>query len=287
MTGIYRTEAGGAAVRERYAAFLQYWPTPNAHLRIPTQQGETFVIACGPEEAPPVVLLHGSLANASAWLGDVGVLAQRHRVYAVDMIGEPGFSAPSRPPLASGAYAPWLDEVFDGLGVARPALVGISLGGWLALEYATHHPDKVSALALLCPGGVGKHRNVLLWAVPLLLLGPWGKRKMMDRIRGGPEPREVPAEVKAFGEYMQLVTASTRPRTERLPQFSDAALSGLTMPLLAILAGRDVFIDSPGTRARLERLVPHAQIDWLPEAGHMLVGHGARIDAFFGQALAA
>lgn len=286
MAGIYRTPAAGEAVRERYAAFLQYWPVANEHLRIPTSQGETFVVACGPKDGAPVVLLHGSLSNASAWLGDVAALAQRHRVYAIDMIGEPGFSAPSRPPLKSGAYAPWLDEVFAGLGVVRPALVGISLGGWLALEYATQRPGKVSALALLCPGGVGRHRNVLIWALPLLMLGPWGRRKMMERIRGGPEPAEVPPEVKAFGEYMQLVTSSTRPRTERLPQFGDDALARLDMPVLAILAGRDVFIDSAGTRARLERRVPRVEVVWLAEAGHMLVGHGTRIAGFLDKALA-
>lgn len=285
MTDIWRTRDGGEAVRVRYREFLNYWPVANEHLRVPTAQGETFVIACGPKDAPPVVLLHGSLSNTSAWLGDVRALAERFRVYAIDMIGEPGFSAPSRPPLSSGAYAPWLDEVFAALRVVRPALVGISLGGWLALEYATHRPDNVSALALLCPGGVGRHKNVLLWALPLLLLGPWGQRKVMERIRGGPEPRDVPPEVKAFGEYMQLVTSSTRPRTERLPKFSDAALSRLGVPVLAILAGRDVFIDSPGTRARLEQNVPQVEVVWLPEAGHMLVGHGERIAAFLQKAL--
>lgn len=285
MTAIYRTEAGGEAVRERYAAFLTYWSAPNEQLRIPTSQGETFVIACGPEDGPALLLLHGSAANSSTWLGDVATWAKHFRVYAVDMIGEPGFSAPARPPLASGAYAPWLDEVMAGLGVDRAALVGISLGGWLALEYATQRAGKVTALALLCPGGVGKHRNILLWALPLLLLGPWGRRKMMDRVRGGPEPTEVSPEAKAFGDFMQLIFRNFRPRTERLPRFDDTALAGLTMPLLAILAGRDVFIDSAGTRQRLLAHAPQTEVVWLPEAGHMLVGHAAVIDTFLAKAL--
>ena len=285
MAPIYRTEAGGEAVRERYAAFLAYWPVPCEHLRIPTAQGETFVIACGPRDGPVLMLLHGSAANSSTWLGDVATWAMHFRVYAVDMIGEPGFSAPARPSLASGAYAPWLDQVMAGLGVTRAALVGISLGGWLALEYATQRPDRVSALALLCPGGVGKHRNILLWALPLLLLGPWGRRRMMDRVRGGPEPTDVSPEARAFGDFMQLIFRNFRPRTERLPRFSDVALARLTMPFLTILAGRDVFIDSAGTRARLLENAPQGEIIWLPEAGHMLVGHDAVIDAFLARAL--
>jgi pimeloyl-ACP methyl ester carboxylesterase len=280
MSGLYRSEAACEAVRARYAAFLQRWPVPAEHLRIATSQGETFVIACGPKHAPPVVLLHGSMANSASWMGDVGVWAQRFRVYAVDTIGEPGFSAPSRPPLASGAYAPWLGEVLAGLGVEKPALVGISLGGWLALEYATQHPERVSAVALLCPGGVGRHKNVLPWVVPLMLLGPWGRRRIMARMGGGPPPRDIPEPVRAFGEFMGQIQASFRPRTERLPRFDDAALGRLSMPVLAILGGRDVMIDSAGTRERLEARVPRAEVVWLPQAGHILIGHTDTIERF-------
>lgn len=288
MSGIYKTQAGGEAVRARYGSLLGRWPAPSRQHRIATSQGETFAVESGSPGAPAVVLLHGSAANAASWMGDVAVLARRFRVFAVDVIGEPGFSAPSRPPLASGAYAQWLDEVRAGLGLQRAAFVGISLGGWLALEYATHHPERVDGLVLLCPGGVGRHKNVLLWALPLLLLGPWGRERVMARMRGGgPEPREVPPEARAFGEFMELVFANFRPRTERLPEFADEALQRLSMPVMAILGGRDVMIDSAGVRDRLRRNVPHARIVWLPEAGHLLVGHGAEIEAFLADPAAA
>lgn len=285
MTAIWKTPAGGEAVRARYREFLAHWPGGEQR-RVSTAQGETFVISAGPVGAPDVVLLHGSASNSASWLGDVGTLAQRFRVHAIDMIGEPGLSAPSRPPLASHVYADWLGEALAGLGIERAALVGISLGGWLALEYATRRPEAVSAVVLLCPGGVGQPRNILIWALPLLMLGRWGRQKIMQRMAGGAAPpAHLPPEAKAYGEFMDLTFANFRPRTEVLPPFADADLARLTMPLLAILGARDVMIDSAGTRERLLGNVPSAEVVWLPEAGHLLIGHAATIDGFLARSL--
>src|SRR5512139_3195860 len=133
MSTIYKSAEGATAVRNAYRDVLRRWPVPNEQLTVPTRQGETFVIAGGPPDAPPVILLHGSTANSSAWMGDVAAWSERLRVYAVDVIGEPGLSAPARPVMASDAYAGWLDDVLDGLGLGleRAAVVGMSLGGWL------------------------------------------------------------------------------------------------------------------------------------------------------------
>lgn len=285
MTTIWKTPEGGAAVRARYRQFLEYWPQPAEHIGVPTSQGETFVVASGNPAGPAVVMLHGSASNAVVWARDAAVLGPYARVYAIDMIGEPGLSAENRPPLKSGVYAGWLDEVLSGLGIERCALVGISLGGWLALQYATAHPEKVSAMVLLCPGGVGKHRNVVLWALPLLGLGPWGRRRFA-RIIGAPEPASQPTPAaRAFMAFNADIHRHFNPRRERLPGFSDAALQRLNMPVRTLLGGRDVFIDSPGTRDRLAANLPNGEIMYLPDEAHFLMGHTGDIDAFLRRVL--
>ena len=67
--------------------------------------------------------------------------------------------------------------------------------------------------------------------------------------------------------------------------FSDDALCRLDMPVLAIVGGRDVLLDSPKTRSRLERHAPNAEVLYLPEAGHFIPGQTGKIRAFLSRDL--
>ncbi|MCK7626590.1 alpha/beta fold hydrolase [Streptomyces sp. RS10V-4] len=266
--GIYKTRAGAEEILRRYRKALADWPVPAEHVRVPTGEGETFVVVSGPPDAPPLVLLHGSGANATTWQGDIAAWSRHFRTYAVDLVGEPGHSAPSRPVLASEAPAQWLDEVLAGLGITRTALVGISLGGWCALDYALRRPERVTRLALLCPGGVGRQK--VAWLFKALLLRALGRRGAGRSVRTvmGPEA----AELEPVLETVALTFAHFRPRTERLPVFPDEALRRLAAPLLVIAGGRDALFDSAGTARRVRECVPGATVRLLPEAGHALLG---------------
>ncbi|GGS35104.1 alpha/beta fold hydrolase [Actinokineospora fastidiosa] len=265
---IYKTESGGREIRRRYDQAIAGWPVPAEHLRVPTREGETFVLVCGPEDAPPLVLLHGSGSNAAMWLGDVAAWSRHFRVHAVDLIGEPGRSAPSRPPLDSDAYALWLDDVFNHLGLDRVAVVGASLGGWLALDYTIRRPDRVGRLALLCPGGIGRQKVGFLLKV--LVYKPFGRWGLMRSIRAvaGVDPMALPE----VADYLALTFAHFLPRRDRLPVFPDDALRRLDMPVRVIVGARDAMFDSQDTADRVRRAVPHASVTVLPEVAHAIVG---------------
>jgi pimeloyl-ACP methyl ester carboxylesterase len=280
MNTIYKSYEGERLVKERYLAFLQHWPVVHQQLRIPSSQGETFVVASGAEGAPPLLLLHGGAGNSAMWMGDIRAFAARFRVYAIDMIGEAGLSAPSRPSLASDAHAVWLDEVLRALDVDRASIVGVSLGGWLAFDYATRRPGRVERLAVLCPGGIGRQKIAIVFAtIALRMCGAWGKRNLMERILGRP-PADPPPAVKAFTNFVSLIHEHFRPRMVKLPIFSDEALRRLNMPVLAIVGARDVLLDSAETRRRLERHAPKAEVVYLPDAGHLILGQTGKVLAF-------
>jgi pimeloyl-ACP methyl ester carboxylesterase len=266
MSTIYRSEAGARRMIQRYLEQLDAWPVPAENLRIGTREGETFALACGPADAPPVVLLHGSGANSSTWQGDIESWSRDFRVYAVDMVGEPGLSARSRPRLDTDAVALWLDDVLDGLGLTSTALVGMSLGGWSALDYTLRRPDRVDRLALLCPGGIGRQTTGRVAAVAALsLFGRSGRRRSAARMTGLAPDNPVVDEITAtFGIF--------RPRTERLPVFDDAALAGIDVPVLALVGDRDLMFDSADTATRLGRVLPTARVQVLPGVGHAILG---------------
>lgn len=262
-TTIYKTEAGGAKIRRQYEEWLAHWPAPADRRTVPTRHGDTFVMVSGPENGPPVLLLHGSGANTLTWLPLVRRLGDRFRLHAVDVIGEPGLSAPSRPPLGSPAYAEWLDDVLDGLGLTEVQVVAASLGGWLAIDYATRRPGRVTRMVLTVPGGVGRQR---FGKMAGFLLGRLLGRKQ-------PEPKSPPEK------YIRMVFEHFRPRLV-MPRFPDARLRRLTMPLLAIVGDRDEMLDSKTTQRRLTATAPEATVLMLAGEGHMLPDQSERIGEF-------
>src|SRR5690606_38926776 len=155
-----RPEAQASTERRRaeflavYDAVLARWPVDVQSVDVPSAYGTTRVQVCGPEDGPPLVLLHAGGATSTVWFANAADLARTHRVYALDQIGRPGHGIhDGRAISALDDLMAWLDAVFGGLGSGTAALCGHSYGGWLALSYALIAPPQVSALALLDPTG--------------------------------------------------------------------------------------------------------------------------------------
>ena len=138
---LFKSEAAKATLLAAYEEVLDRWPLPLERLKVETRVGETAVLAFGPSAVDgkkhrPLILLHGTLSNSSMWLGDAAALARDRRVFAVDIPGEPGMSAGTRLDWQGDACALWLEEVAAGLGLKEHDLLGLSIGGWIALSYA-------------------------------------------------------------------------------------------------------------------------------------------------------
>lgn len=103
----------------------------------------------------PVLLLHGLADTADAWGRVLPALAARHRVFAPDLLGC-GDSDKPAVDYSLWAQATYLRHFMDGAGIERAIVVGHSLGGGLALHLYMQYPERVSRLALIASGGMGR-----------------------------------------------------------------------------------------------------------------------------------
>jgi len=280
LATLFRSENAKTLVHARYRSLLDNWPVPRRELTLPTRYGHTFVIVCGPENAPALLLLHGGATTSAMWGRSVRLWAEHFRVYAVDIIGEPGLSAPARPSLRSDAYVRWLEDLWSALGLSRASMVGASLGGLLALQYAAEHPARVKKLVLLAPAGIAPVRvGYLISAVPLFFLGPHGRRKALELVMGL-APEERTEEAKEFLSFFELILAHHVVRTQPIPVVSESTLRKLTMPVLVVVGARDIVFRAETMRRRIASFVPDARTLVLEKAGHGLTDQTSTIDQF-------
>ena len=280
MDSIYKSEEGKQAILSRYMALIPMWPVPYEQLTVSTREGDTSIIACGDKQNPPLFLFHGSMSNSIMWISDVVKWSNHFRIYAVDLIGEAGMSAPSRPNHDSDAYAKWLDDVFSELGVEKAAMVGISLGGWLALDFAIRRPGKVSQMVVMCPAGVGKQKNSFFFkALFFMMMGQWGKNKLRQIVMGKPSGQSSDG-LNTYMDFVSLIQKHFKPRVVRFSSFTDDMLKSLIMPVLGIVGKEDVFFDSLQTKARMEQHIPNIKIIYYSDMGHIITGQTALIFEF-------
>ncbi len=129
---------------------------------------------------PVVVLVHGIASRAEQWQEVMSRLGETCHVIAPDLLGH-GRSAKPRGDYSLGAHACGIRDLLAGLGHDRVSLVGHSLGGGVAMQFAYQFPERVERLALVCSGGLGKEVSVFLRAATLpgaelvlpLLAGSW------------------------------------------------------------------------------------------------------------------
>jgi pimeloyl-ACP methyl ester carboxylesterase len=135
------------------ARWLSLPPTPT----LPTPQATGMASVNGVSlwyatfgSGPPVVLLHGGLANSHYWGHQVPVLARTHRVIVIDSRGH-GRSTRNTQPFGYDLMASDVVGVLDHLGIPSAAVVGWSDGGIIAVAMAMKHPTRISRAFAFAP----------------------------------------------------------------------------------------------------------------------------------------
>ena len=221
--------------------------------------------------ADPLVLVPGRSSGVPVWADNLPSLRQIADVYALDLLGEPGRSVQERPLDSDADQAAWLDETLAQLPEERFHLVGLSIGGWSAVNLAVHSTAHVSALTVLDPPFVFDDIPIgtVLRTIPVSV--PWAPRAWRDEFSsytaGGAPVEDVPVArmIEAGMQHYRLrVPAPTR--------ITEDQLESLDVPVLALLAGQSVMNDPDAAATTATRVLGHESVRVYPDASHALNG---------------
>lgn len=237
------------------------------------------------ESGTPVLLVHGFGASVEWWERNTTALSARHRVYAPDL---PGFGRSERLaerlslPMAAGFLWRFLDTV----GVPRAHVVGNSLGGMVAMQFAGQFPEAVDRLVLVSPAGFACQVHWVFRLLSIPLLGRWltrpNRRKLemfhrrlihgdsswltadwldrvhaLDTLPGAPQMLRDVARISV--NLGGIKTSILKPLHRELPH--------VTAPTLIVWGSRDRLV--PPTQAEIgRRLLPDAHVHIFPGCGH-------------------
>jgi pimeloyl-ACP methyl ester carboxylesterase len=236
---------------------------------------------------PAVVLIHGITSSSKTWRGVIPALAEDHTVIAPDLLGH-GRSAKPRGDYSLGAYASGIRDLLVALGVARATVVGHSLGGGVAMQFAYQFPERVERLVLVDSGGLGGEVNLVLraatlpgaeWVLPLLVSSPLrgagatlggvlcrlGVRASAD-IRGLAEGFESLGDGAARRAFVHTARSVIDPAGQRVDA-SDRLYLAAAIPSLIVWGDRDRMIPV-GHGEAAHALMPGSRLEIFPGAGH-------------------
>ncbi len=236
---------------------------------------------------PALVLLHGVASSSRTWRQVLPRLSERFTVVAPDLLGH-GASAKLRGDYSLGAHASGIRDLMVALGIDRATMVGHSLGGGIAMQFAYQFPDRAERLVLVGSGGLGTEVSILLRALTLPgaeYILPLGCRPEFSRViarstgwlgRIGVRPSALAEEIwngyvalgsddsrQAFLHTLRSVVDITGQRVDA----SDRLYLARQVPTLIIWGERDPLIPASHGR-RAHRAIPGSVLKVYKGVGH-------------------
>jgi pimeloyl-ACP methyl ester carboxylesterase len=269
--GRFRDDVARRRFLTAYDNALAAWPTQPSQFDVETRCGTTHVLATGPESGTPIVLLHAVAVSSPSWFANVAALSADRPVYAIDTIGDAGRSAQTSRIRDGDDLSLWLDDVLAALDLDRAHLVGLSYGGWLALNQARRLPGRLASVTSVDPpGALGRASGAFVIKIlPDSLLAKFAKSdKALYRLLRLLNNGTLPAQ-----PLLELSVAGLRTFRARLPypkRMSDDVLRTLDTPTLLLFCERSPVNHAQRALERSRQLIANVETEVIPDVGHML-----------------
>jgi pimeloyl-ACP methyl ester carboxylesterase len=272
MTSIYASPEVEAQFMEIYDEKMAEWPVPYEDVFVDTQYGRIHVIVSGPEDAPPMLLLHASGVAGWSWKFNVEELSQDYRTYAIDTLGDVGqseYDSLDNVMKSGEDQANLYAEITDKLGIEKSVVVGASDGGAIASHYALHYPERVEKLALLgSMGYAGANESIVR-----IMFAQFFPLKPVQRSTFKWAFSDSDKLIEEFGEWFTLTMNGYAGFTVRVApsMLSAEQRQSFEMPVMFIFGTRDNLVGDPEAAKALVQDVPDVRVE-IVEAGHLMGG---------------
>lgn len=248
---------------------------PAKRFFLTTSQGQLHYLAWGNLAAPPLVLLHGGAAHAHWWDHIAPLLAEQYSVIALDLRGH-GDSSWIVPPVYEIAdYVSDLEETVAALHLDAPVLIGHSLGGFIALTYATRHAATLRGLIVVDMGFRLRSGRTMRFLRNMPAPHYHNEEEVLRRFQL--LPTETFAELPVL---QHIARTSVRPQETggltlkfdratmgRAPHDLSSVLETITCPML-LLRGSHSQHFTATTMSEMRERCPRARGVEIPGAGH-------------------
>jgi len=231
-----------------------------------------------------VVLIHGMASRAAQWEQVMSTLGDHYQVIAPDLLGH-GLSAKPRGDYSLGAQACGIRDLLAALGHDRVSLVGHSLGGGIAMQFAYQFPERIERLALISAGGLGPEVSPFLRAATLpgseivlpIITGSWVRAaaRAVDRVVSPVVPAGMREALVGFGSLADGPTRDAFVHTARSVidvrgqrvDGRDRLYLAVDLPLLVVWGAKDAIIPVQHGLA-VGQAVPTARVEIFAQSGH-------------------
>jgi pimeloyl-ACP methyl ester carboxylesterase len=272
--GHFTSADGHDRFRAAYDRAMRELPPPDATLDVRTDYGvvRLYRFDGAAADLAPLVLLPGRASASPVWAGNLPSLQALRTVYTVDLLGEPGASVQQRPIETDEDQARWLHQALTALPHPQVHLLGLSIGGWTAMNLATRLPDRIAGVVLLDPAVTFAPMSIAAVVRSIPASVSWFPRSWRDSFNswtaGGAPVEHVP--VADMIEAGMQTYASRLPST--LTPFDAESLARVPVPVLVIMAGRSVMHDSAAAAELARQTLRHGTVIVYPEASHAING---------------
>jgi pimeloyl-ACP methyl ester carboxylesterase len=224
------------------------------------------------------------MATSAMWAANISDFSKDHRVYAIDVMGQPSRSIPDEPIRNRTDFVAWLTATLDELHLSRVSLVGMSFGGWIALSYAVAAPERIEKLVLLSPGGFLPMAKQFTLRGMLMVF--WPTRLAVTSFMHwlGIKENLADADTRGMGDVVNLTYLGLKHfrmpiETARVmpAMFSDDELRSIRMPTLVLFGDHEVIYDPATALARALRLIPDCQGELVPGPRHDMCASRHRV----------